>query len=129
MSLLLAIAAASASASGICVSSIHDGDTIRLCSGERVRLAGIDAPEIDGSARCEKAQRKKLAASKNPPWCDFQLGNESRDALKNLIGQGHVTIERLGKDAYGRTLAHIYVNERDAGKYLITWGLARQWVK
>jgi endonuclease YncB( thermonuclease family) len=30
-------------------------------------------------------------------------------------------------DQYGRTLANIYVNDRDAGEYLVTWDFARRW--
>ena len=41
---LLALSLAAA-----CVATVHDGDTVRLCSGERVRIANIDAPELTGS--------------------------------------------------------------------------------
>lgn len=35
------------------VGYVIDGDTFRLESGERIRIAGIDAPEIHaGQARC-----------------------------------------------------------------------------
>lgn len=123
MSLILAAAA------GLCIASIHDGDTIRLCDGERVRLEGIDAPEVTGSPRCSSRQRQVLEGSKNPPWCDFQAGAESRDQLRAFISTGRVSIERFGQDRYGRTLAKIYVGDRDAGEYLVKRGLARQWRK
>ncbi|WP_429277853.1 thermonuclease family protein [Novosphingobium gossypii] len=82
---------------------------------------------METSPHCTKKQRKAAAGSGNPPWCDFRLAVESRDALKSFVDQGHVTIERLGKDAYGRTLAKIFVNGRDAGEYLMRWGFARRW--
>lgn len=116
-----------AAAAGLCIASVHDGDTIRLCNGERVRLAGIDAPELYGSPRCTAPQRKRLAQSKNPPWCDYRAGEMSRDALRSFLHSGRVSIERLGMDQYGRTLANIYVNDRDAGEYLVTWDFARRW--
>ncbi len=48
-------------------------------------------------------------------------------ALRAFLGSGSVSIERLGQDRYGRTLARIYVGGRDAGDYLIRRGLARPW--
>jgi endonuclease YncB( thermonuclease family) len=116
-----------AAAAGLCIASVHDGDTIRLCGGERVRLAGIDAPEVVDSPRCSPQQRQRLAGSKNPPWCDYRAGDASRDGLRAFLLTGRVSIERLGRDDYGRTLANLYVNDRDAGEYLIRRGLARGW--
>jgi micrococcal nuclease len=36
-------------------------------------------------------------------------------------------VERIGTDAYGRTLAYVTVNGQDAGEYLMGRGLARRW--
>jgi hypothetical protein len=33
-------------AAALCIASVQDGDTVRTCAGERVRLEGIDAPEV-----------------------------------------------------------------------------------
>lgn len=126
MPMLSAFAAVSIWGSGMCVSSVEDGDTIRLCSGEEVRIAGIDAPELEGSAKCEKTTRKALASSKNPAWCDYKLAEESREELKKIIASSHVVIKRHGKDTDGRTLATVYLDGRDAGNYLVTWGFARR---
>lgn len=114
-------------AASICIASVHDGDSIRLCSGERVRLANIDAPEVYGSPRCSPEQRRKLAGSYNPPWCDHRLGEASGDALRTFLASGSLSLERLGTDPYKRTLARVSVNGRDAGEYLISLGLARRW--
>ncbi|MBP0111419.1 MULTISPECIES: thermonuclease family protein [Bradyrhizobium] len=56
----------------------------------RVRLRGIDAPEMKASCRDELD--KAEAAS---------------DALRNLLGQGGVMIYNLGQDKYGRLLADV----------------------
>ncbi|AWM04307.1 thermonuclease family protein [Bradyrhizobium amphicarpaeae] len=56
----------------------------------RVRLRGIDAPEMKAS--CQGELDKAEAAS---------------DALRNLLGQGGVTIFNLGQDKYGRVLADV----------------------
>jgi len=102
-----------------CIAAVHDGDTARLCSGERVRIANIDAPEMPGSPKCEDRRRRG--------WCDYRLARESRDALRILLGRGTPRIERNGVDRYGRTLARLSVNGQDAGSYLIARGLARPW--
>lgn len=110
-----------------CVAHVSDGDTIRLCSGERVRLLGIDAPERAGSDRCSAKSRARLKMSRNPSWCDYAKGEQARAALKRLVGTGTVRLERRGTDYYGRTLARVTVNGRDAGEWLISKGLARKW--
>lgn len=114
-------------AAGLCIAKVHDGDTLTLCTREKVRVANIDAPELLDSPRCAPAQRQRLAGSKNPAWCDYQAGEQSRDALRAFLDTGSVSMERLGHDRYGRTLARIYVGDRDAGDYLIRRGLARPW--
>ena len=50
----------------------------------RVRLRGIDAPELH--ARCDDERVKALAA---------------RDALTRILAQGAVGIARVGQDKYG----------------------------
>jgi endonuclease YncB( thermonuclease family) len=56
----------------------------------RVRLRGIDAPEMKAS--CQRELDKAEAAT---------------DALRGLLGQGGVTISNLGADKYGRVLADV----------------------
>lgn len=125
MSLMLLLALSAASPA--CVARVTDGDTIRLCSGERVRLMGIDAPERAGSERCSARSVARLRHSPNPSWCDYEKGEQSKAALTRVIGTGTVRIERHGHDVYGRTLARVTVNGRDAGEWLIGKGLARPW--
>lgn len=99
--------------------SVHDGDSIR-CGGERIRIANIDAPELPGSAKCE-GRRSPYAN------CDFAKGYRARDALRAFLATGPIQVQRLGPDRYGRTLARVTVNGRDAGEYLVRLGLARWW--
>jgi micrococcal nuclease len=101
--------------------AVHDGDSIR-CGKERIRLIGIDAPELRGSPRCEQKR-----TGRNPSWCDYQLGDRSRDALREFLRSGTVSFERKSLDRYRRTLARVTVNGRDAGEYLISRGFARPW--
>jgi endonuclease YncB( thermonuclease family) len=84
-----------------------DGDSLR-CGRERIRIAGLDAPEIQG--RCARERRLAVAA---------------RDRLQGLVAGG-VTIRSLGEDRYGRTLARVRDRGgRDVARVLIAEGLAR----
>lgn len=111
---------AAAAAEPVCIDHVHDGDTFTLCSREKIRIANIDAPELPDSPKC-KDQRRLTA------WCDFKAGYASRDALVGLLSSGRVTIWRQGTDRYGRTLAKVTVDGRDAGAYLVGVGLAKPW--
>lgn len=116
-----------AQAAAVCLAvQVHDGDTIR-CGAERIRVANIDAPELPGSPRCDAARVRQLAGSRNPAWCDYQRGQQARDALAAFLATGPVMVIRYGTDRYGRTLARLMVNGKDAGQYLRSLGLARRW--
>ena len=71
---------------------IVDGDTIR-CGRERIRLLGIDAPELPGHCRAGR-----VCAPGDPYESSASLG----DALADTM-----TILRVGSDQYGRTLAMV----------------------
>ena len=84
-----------------------DGDTLR-CDGERIRLLGIDAPEIGG--RCRAGRR---CAAGDP--------DASRSGLQDAL-EGDLQIERVGRDKYGRTLAIV----TGARGNLSCWQLSQQ---
>ncbi|WP_404337806.1 thermonuclease family protein [Sphingomonas sp. MMS12-HWE2-04] len=68
---------------------VIDGDTLR-CGEERIRLLGIDAPELPG--HCRQGRR-----------CVSGDGTASKLKLgQALVGQ--VRVERLALDRYGRTI-------------------------
>lgn len=87
-----------------------DGDTFQLRgTGERIRVNGMDAPEIH-PCHC-------------PNECD--LGHRAQELAQKLLDQGPVTISRIETDKYGRTVAAVDVAGRDLGARLIDAGLAR----
>lgn len=71
-----------------------DGDTIR-CGRERVRLIGIDAPEMPGHCRAGRicVPGDPVAAKSN---------------LSAIIRGRKIRLRRVGVDGYGRTLAIAY---------------------
>jgi len=104
------------------VAQVTDGDTITVEIGERstpVRLIGVDTPET--------------FAPDQPIGC---FGQRASDHTRRILAGRVVRLEipRVGdsEDAYGRTLAHVYVDTNRDGSYehlynedLITLGLAR----
>lgn len=79
--------------------TVTDGDTLR-CGEERIRLTGIDAPEL---RECNPRRRR----------CAPGDGRASRQALQRAIAGRDLQIVRLGRDRYGRTLAAVFVDGRN----------------
>lgn len=86
--------------------SVTDGDTIR-CGDERIRLLGIDAPELPGHCRAGR-------------HCAAGDGYASKASLAAAM-VGTIHISRVGEDHYGRTLAML---SSDVGD-LSCWQLQR----
>ena len=91
---------------------VTDGDTFRLTSGERIRIAGIDAPETHADqAKC----RAELA-----------LGEAAATRARALLERREVTIVRVGR-SYNRTVAMVALDGRDLAGLLVAAGVARWW--
>lgn len=90
---------------------VHDGDTVWLHDGRKVRIIGINTPE--------------LARDETPAE---PLAVQARDELRQLIGQSNQVRLRYGKektDRYGRLLAHLYLNNgQNISEWLLRRGLA-----
>lgn len=76
--------------------TVTDGDTIR-CGDERVRLLGINAPELPG--HCRRGRE-----------CVKGDGLASKRSLERLVSGRPVQLERYGRDRYNRTLAYAFVD-------------------
>lgn len=87
-----------------------DGDTLR-CGKERIRLLGIDAPELPGHCR-----RGRRCVEGDPV--------ASRASLAAAVARGKAQIARRGHDRYGRTLARVRVNGVDLSDYQVRVGAA-----
>ncbi|RYD24580.1 MAG: micrococcal nuclease [Verrucomicrobiaceae bacterium] len=71
---------------------VHDGDTITVYAGEgqpqiKVRLAGIDAPELKQA-----------------------YGNAAKVALSDMVFGKPVELRNTSRDRYGRTVAAVIVD-------------------
>ena len=78
-----------------------DGDTLRMGS-ERIRLRGIDTPELTEPR-----------------------GPEARQRLEQLLKEGPISIVPHGQDVYGRTVADVFVNGKDVAEVLKQEGFAK----
>jgi len=106
MLLALVSCSLSSNSSSALIDSCYDGDTCRTSSGERIRLACIDAPELRG----------KMA--------DPVRGKAARDYLRSLVSKRIVGIRRINTDRYGRTVAELFVDEDNVQQLLVAAGHA-----
>ena len=83
---------------------VVDGDIFWI-KGEKVRIADIDAPVIDGKCPLER---------------DLAL------RACNILSPS-LSLHRTGTDQYDRTLAVVSVQGRLAGAKLVAEDLAREW--
>ena len=114
MSFILAVLAASSPigvcpSSGVRITCVHDGDSF-IVERERIRIADIDTPELDGA--CESERR---------------LAETARATLVTLLNSERYNIVRQGTDRYGRTLAIISNSRGSIGDQMVRVGVARTW--
>ena len=99
------------------VMSVYDGDTIRvnidsfpdiIGKNIRIRLKGIDAPEIKG--KCQK---------------EIELAFMARDYLRNAINQSsQIQLRNIERGKYFRIVGELYIDEENISRGLIEEGLA-----
>ena len=100
------------------IKSVYDGDTFRAYlpgykDDQRVRVLGVDTPEIKG--RCESEE---------------ELAIKARDFARQYLNSAKKITLSFGKkerDHYGRLLAKVNVDGRDFAQTLIDNGLGRKW--
>ncbi len=85
-----------ASADTVKVRQVYDGDTLTLSDGRRVRLIGINTPEMTSKTRPGEP-----------------LAIEARNRLRQLLFQHgnrvQIVVGKEPKDRYGRTLGHLWL--------------------
>ncbi|WP_457600607.1 thermonuclease family protein [Hydrogenivirga sp.] len=87
------------------VEKVIDGDTF-LCSGDRVRLIGIDTPESSYNPRVYK--QRSLGDARTV----VELGRRAKRFTEELIPPGTRVRLELGvqeRDRYGRLLAYVWL--------------------
>lgn len=84
------------------VTSVYDGDTFWLKSGDRVRLLGINAPDL-GKCKSEEAQK----------------------VLSKLVLNKIIDIKEEKRDTYGRRMGLVYVDGKLINEEIARQGLAK----
>jgi micrococcal nuclease len=89
------------------VERVVDGDTLKLSGGERVRMIGIDTPEMHESQKLLRDSRKSGQDSKTIQ----ALGRKSYAFTRSLIEGKTVRLEFdvEKRDKYKRLLAYVYL--------------------
>lgn len=91
---------------------VSDGDTLSCRNlSARVRLIGIDAPEMPG--HCNPGRR-----------CTPGNGAASKRALVGLVQTGPVVVRPQGYDRYDRILGRVSVNGVDLSCAMVAQGRA-----
>jgi len=95
----------------VLVSNIYDGDTLKLQDGRKIRLIGINAPEVGRHG------------SSNQPFAI-----EATRAVKEFVEKASelkILLDRQPNDHYGRTLAHLFNGRGESlEQFLLEQGLA-----
>ncbi|MAZ48450.1 MAG: hypothetical protein CME65_07800 [Halobacteriovoraceae bacterium] len=90
---------------GLC-EKVLDGDTI-VFKGQRVRLLGLDAPELEQRSRDGR-----------------EIGLESKRFLSELIQGKNIELHYSSRDRYGRILGHLYMGGMDINRKILEQGYA-----
>lgn len=88
---------------------VHDGDTLTV-AGRRIRLHGLDAPELDQSCL-----RDGL------PW---PCGRDAAFALAQRVAGRLVSCRGMETDRFGRLVARCTVDGEDLNRWLVREGWA-----
>ena len=95
----------------VSVRKVYDGDTLKLSDGRKVRLIGIDAPELHPNDKLLHDVERTRHDAKTL----LKMGKQSYEVLKKLVGKGPVRLEfdSTSRDKYHRVLAYVYVRMRE----------------
>ena len=89
------------------IKNCYDGDTCTTFKGEIIRLACIDTPELKGR-------------NANPI-----PAKSAKDFLNALVTNKEVSIKRITKDRYGRTVAELFKDEENIQELIVKKGFGK----
>jgi len=95
--------------SNVLVTRAVDGDTLVLENGERVRLIGIDTPEVHESKKLYRDSKRSSTDVKTIK----KLGRRAWDFTRRLTENKRVNLEFdiEKRDRYNRLLAYVYLKD------------------
>ena len=93
------------------IKDCYDGDTCTTLKGEKIRLACIDTPELKG-------------------WkADPIQAKEAKDFVNKLVANEEVSIKRITKDRYGRTVGELFKNKVNIQELIVKKGYGKIYEK
>lgn len=84
------------------VAEVLDGDSFIIDLGQTVRLANLDAPELE-----------------------FCYGKEAKENIERLILEKYVRIEKTGRGQFGRIMGMVYLNNQLVNEIVAKNGWAK----
>ncbi len=106
------------------ISRVIDGDTLKLANGPRVRLIGIDTPEMYKSKKLYRDARR----SKHDLQTIQELGRRSyaftRKLAEGKLARLEFDVEK--RDTYGRTLAYVFIKSDAAEEIFLNAEIVKQ---
>ncbi|MDD5154941.1 MAG: thermonuclease family protein, partial [Candidatus Omnitrophica bacterium] len=100
--------------SDIYVTRVVDGDTLKLENGERVRLIGIDTPEMHDSDKLYRDARRTKQDIQTIKAMGRRAYNFTRTLVEGKQVRLEFDVERY--DRYGRLLAYVFL--KDSGAFV-----------
>ena len=95
----------------VSIRDCYDGDTCTTLEGEKIRLACIDTPELKG-------------------WKSDPLpAKEAKDFVNKLVANKKVSIKRITKDKYGRTVGELFKNGVNIQELILEKGYGKIYKK
>ncbi len=91
----------------ILVTRVVDGDTLKLGNGERLRLIGIDTPEMHDSNKLYRDSQRNHQDVEQIKILGQRSYGFTRDLVEGKKVRLEFDLER--KDKYGRLLAYVYL--------------------
>lgn len=91
------------------VERVIDGDTLKLSNGQKVRLIGVDTPELHYSDKLLRDVKKSLKDIKTIQ----ELGEKAFDFTRELCLNKKIRLEYdvEKRDRYKRLLAYVYLED------------------
>jgi len=89
---------------------VHDGDTVTLADGRKIRLIGINSPELARDGRATEP---------------FAI--KARNYLRHFAAQTrrwHVRWGPQRRDQYGRWLGHVFIGDKNLNAEMLRSGMA-----
>ena len=100
---------------------IVDGDTVHI-NEYKIRLEGIDAPEI--RQKCKKEKLKISSIIGFTFYKDYNCGEVSREKLKKKVDRSKIKCISSSKDRYERYLAKCFKEKLNLNRWMVRNGYA-----